>query len=172
MLNNSCQVQQLGQILNHHMLAYLLIKWRQASLNVKNLNRWSGFNIFMTSFLFGLMANRKFIGFLKNLIKLILTWNLRMTRVKKRFVLSNENLYADPHIKDTECHQYLEYATFYPERTKKSITYSQTLRLSRLCPFQQKFEGRKRNLRSWFVKRRYPEEAIDKEISKIKFNFS
>ena len=33
--------------------------------------KYIGFNILMTSFLFGLMANRNFSGFFKNLIKLI-----------------------------------------------------------------------------------------------------
>ena len=55
-----------------------------------------------------------------------------------------------------------------PKHTKKSIT----LRLSRLCSFEQEFEGHKKNLGSWFVKRRYPEEIIDKEMLKVKFNFS
>ena len=27
-------------------------------------------------------------------------------------------------------------------------------------------------MRSWFIKRRYPKEIVDKEMSKIKFNFS
>ena len=86
--------------------------------------------------------------------------------------LSDGNLYTDLHIKATDCHQHLEYTSSQPEHTKKSIIYSQTLRLSRLCSFEQEFEGHKRNLRSWFVKRRYPEEIIDKEMSKVKFNFS
>ena len=85
MFNNSCQVEQLGQTVQHHMLAYLWIKQRNISLKVKNFNRWSGFDILMTSFLFGIMVNRSFSGFFKNLIKLILTRNLRMSRVKKRF---------------------------------------------------------------------------------------
>ena len=41
----------------------------------------------------------------------------------------------------------------------------------RLCSFHQEFEGHKINLRSWLVKRRYLEEIIDKEMSKVKFNF-
>ena len=91
MLNNSYQVQQNGtkraleQNLHHHMLAHLLSKKRQISLKVKNLNRWSGFDILITSFLFGLMASLNFSGFFSNLIKFILTWNLRMSRVKNRF---------------------------------------------------------------------------------------
>ena len=65
--------------------------------------------------------------------------------------LCNGNLYTDLHIKATDCHLYLKYMSSHPEHTKKSIIYSQTLRLSRLFSFQQGFEGRKRNLRS-FVK--------------------
>ena len=42
-------------------------------LESQNLNRWFGFHILMTSFLFGLTANRNFSSFFKNLIKLILT---------------------------------------------------------------------------------------------------
>ena len=52
---------------------------------IQKLNQWSGFDMLMTSFLFGLKANRNFSGFFKNLIKLILTRNLRISRVKKRF---------------------------------------------------------------------------------------
>ena len=86
--------------------------------------------------------------------------------------LCNGNLYTDLHIKATDCHQYLEYTSSHPKYTKKFIISSQTLRLNRLCSFEQEFEGHKRNLRSWFVKRRYPKGIIDKEMSKVKFNFS
>ena len=86
--------------------------------------------------------------------------------------LCNWILYTDLHIKATDCHQYLEYKSSHPEHAKKSIIYSQNLSLSRLCLFEQEFEGHKGNLRSWFVKRRYPEKIIDKEMSKVKVNFS
>ena len=66
----------------------------------------------------------------------------------------NGNLYTDLHIKTTDCHQYLEYTSSHPEHTKKSIIYSQTARLSRLLSFEQEFKGHKKNLISWFVKRR------------------
>ena len=95
-----------------------------------------------------------------------------MSRVKNLSVsLSNGNLYTDLNIKATVCHQYLEYTSSHPEHTKKSIIYRQTLRLSNLCSFEQDFEGHKRNLRLWFIKRRYPEKIIDKEMSKVKSNF-
>ena len=60
----------------------------------------------------------------------------------------------------------------HPDHTKKSIVYSQALRLSRLCSFEEDFERNKRNIGSWFLKGRYPEEIVDKEISKVKLNFS
>ena len=84
--------------------------------------------------------------------------------------LCNGNLYTGLHFKAIDCHQYLEYTSSHPEHTKKSVIYSQTLHLTRLYSFQQEFEGYKRNLRSWFVKR-YSEEIIDKEMLKAKFNF-
>ena len=43
--------------------------------------------------------------------------------------LCNGNLYTDLHIKATDCHQHLEYTSSHPEHSKKSIIYSQTLRL-------------------------------------------
>ena len=63
-------------------------------------------------------------------------------------------VHTDLHIKGTDCHQYLEYTSSHPEHTKKSIIYSQTARLSRLLSFEQEFKGHKKNLISWFVKRR------------------
>lgn len=44
--------------------------------------------------------------------------------------LSNGKLYADLHIKAADCHQYVEYTSFDPDHTKKSIIYSQAFRLS------------------------------------------
>ena len=85
--------------------------------------------------------------------------------------LYDGNLYTDLHIKATDCHEYLEYMSSHSEHIKKSIICSQIFRLSRLFSFQQEFECHKRNLRSWFVKRRYSEEIIDKEMLKVKFNF-
>ena len=49
--------------------------------------------------------------------------------------LCNGNLYTDLHFKATDCYQYLKYTSSHPEHPKKSIIYSQTLRLSRFCSF-------------------------------------
>ena len=47
--------------------------------------------------------------------------------------LSENKLYTDLYIKPTGRHQYLHYSSSHPDHTKKSIIYSQTLTLSRLC---------------------------------------
>ena len=48
--------------------------------------------------------------------------------------------------------------------------YSQTLRFRRICSFETDFVKRKNEMKSWFLKRGYPERLIDNEIKKVKFN--
>ena len=57
-----------------------------------------------------------------------------------------------------------------PNHTKRSVVFSQTLRISRLCSNESDFQPNKEKMRSWFVKREYPEKLIDSEIRKAKFN--
>ena len=109
-LNNSYQIQQLGQNVHHHMLAYLWIKSRQISLKVKNLNRWSGFDILMTH------GKQELQRFLQERNKTHL--NLKFTSKEKNSFMDLSvslcigKLYTDLHIKITDCHQYLEYTSF------------------------------------------------------------
>ena len=42
--------------------------------------------------------------------------------------------------------------------------------MSRLCSNESDFEQNKEKMRSWLVKREYPEKLIDSEIRKVKFN--
>ena len=46
--------------------------------------------------------------------------------------LSGNKLTADLHTKSTDKHQYLHYTSAHPPHTKRSVTYSQALRLSRI----------------------------------------
>ena len=54
--------------------------------------------------------------------------------------LSGNKLSADLYIKSTDKHQYLHYTFSHPEHTKKSVFYSQALRLSRICSEEKAFE--------------------------------
>ena len=86
--------------------------------------------------------------------------------------LFENKLTTDLYVKPTYAHQYLDYTSSHPEHTKKSIVYSQTLRLRRLCSFETDFLQRKNKMKSWFLKRGYSEGVIDKEMEKVKFNHS
>ena len=73
------------------------------------------------------------------------------------------------HIKSTDRHQYLHYASSHPEHTKRSVVFSQTLRISRLCSEENDFKNYRSQMKSWFLKREYPEKLIDNEMRKVKF---
>ena len=72
-------------------------------------------------------------------------------------------------VKPTGQHQYLHFWSGHPEHTKRSIIYSQTLRLKRLCYLEKDFKEKLLEMKSWFLKRGYPEEIIDYEIEKVNF---
>ena len=53
--------------------------------------------------------------------------------------LLDNKLSTDLYIKPTDRHQYLHYFSSHPDHTKKSIVYSQTLRLNRACSVEADF---------------------------------
>ena len=53
--------------------------------------------------------------------------------------LSNGYLSTDLHIKSTDRHQFLHYTSSHPDHTKRSIIYSQALRISRICSNKSDF---------------------------------
>ena len=73
-------------------------------------------------------------------------------------------------MKPTDHYQYLHYLSSHPEHTKRSIVYSQTLRVNRLCSLEKDFNYHKLNMKEWFIKRGYPESVIDKEMKKVRFS--
>ena len=82
--------------------------------------------------------------------------------------LTNGKLSTDLHIKATDCHQYLHYSSSHSEHTKRSIVYSQLLRVSRICSRENDFNRHKSNMKIWFQKRGYPENIIENEMKKVK----
>ena len=84
--------------------------------------------------------------------------------------LRNGKVFTDLYVKPTDRHQYLHYLSAHPYHTKKSVIFSQTLRISRLCSSEKDFEDRKEEMKSQFRKREYPENLIRSEINKVKFS--
>ena len=76
----------------------------------------------------------------------------------------------DLHIKSTDKHQYLQYTSAYPDHTKCSIIFSQSLRVSRSCSNKTDLERHLDDIKSWFQARGYPKHFVPKEMSKVWFN--
>ena len=118
----------------------------------------------------------KLEGFLDNFNKI--HPNLRFTHEYSRKNITfldldvkiiDRKIFTDLHIKATDRHQYLHYTLSHPYHIKWSIVYSQALRVSRICSFENNFIRHWNELKSFFLKRGYPKTLIDTEVSKVKF---
>ena len=74
---------------------------------------------------------------------------------------------TDLYCKPTDRHQFLEFNSAHPIHSKKSIVYSQGLRIKRLCCKKVTFEKHLESLRSWFGKRGYPKRLVDNQIRRV-----
>ena len=77
---------------------------------------------------------------------------------------------TDLYVKSTGRHQYSHYSSDHPYHTEKSVVFSQNLRISRLCSSEKDFEDHKKEMKSWFRKREYPESLIRSEMKKVTFS--
>ena len=84
--------------------------------------------------------------------------------------VKNSKIITDLYVKCTDRHQYLYFLPPHPYHTKRSVVFSQTLRISRLCSYEENFIKQKSNMTSWFFKRQYPERLISAEMDKVKFS--
>ena len=73
------------------------------------------------------------------------------------------------YVKPTDCDQYLRSQSSHTKHAKRSIVYSQTLRVSRACSKEEDYKNYYNQMKSWFLKRSFPEHLIDTEMKKLKF---
>ena len=83
--------------------------------------------------------------------------------------LSDGNILTDLYVKPTNRHQFLHYTSSHPSHIKRSIVFSQVLRVSRICSKKSVFLKYLEKMKSWFLVRGYPEDLIESEMKKIKF---
>ena len=69
--------------------------------------------------------------------------------------LKQRKIETDLHVKSTDRYQYLHYNSSHPEHTKRSIIFSESLRVSRICFQAEDFRKHTTEMRSWFYKRGY-----------------
>ena len=68
--------------------------------------------------------------------------------------------------KPTDAHLYLHYTSFHPKHQKKSIPYSQAIRMKRMCSTPDLFQEACKNLKMNLRDRGYPTALIDFAIRK------
>ena len=71
---------------------------------------------------------------------------------------------TDLYIKPTDSHQHLLSSSCHPFYCKKSIPYSQALRLNRVCSNNEFFDKRCNDLEKYLLERGYSEKMVRKEI--------
>ena len=81
--------------------------------------------------------------------------------------LSNGRISTDLFVKPIDRHQYLHYTSSHPNHTKRSIVYSQGLRVQRICTEKNDFLGHMEEMKSWFLRRGYPKDLIETEQNKV-----
>ena len=72
----------------------------------------------------------------------------------------SEQVETTLHIKSTDRHQYQHHASSHPEHTKRSVVFSQALRISRSCSEENDFKNYRSQMKSRFLKRGYPENVL------------
>ena len=83
--------------------------------------------------------------------------------------LSNGDLSTDLHIKSTDKQEFLRCTSYHPDHTKRSIIYSQILRISRICSNKSYFLKHLESMKSWFEVRGHPNKLIEQEMERVKF---
>ena len=81
----------------------------------------------------------------------------------------DDNISTDLYVKPTDRHQFLHYTSSHPDHTKRSIVFSQVLRVSRICSEKFDFLKHLEKIKSWFLVRGYPKDLTESEMKKVKF---
>ena len=110
------------------------------------------------------------LNFLPNLQFTYQSSKKRVAFLDLNVSLENGLVNTDLIIKSTDCHQCLHCSSSHPDHIKNSIIYSQTLRLSNICTYEEDFDKHVLNMKSWFLERGYSKQMIDSQMGKVKFS--
>ena len=81
---------------------------------------------------------------------------------------TNNQLVTDLYIKLTDTHQYLHASSCHVYHSKKSIPYSQALRLNRICSGNSSYDKRCNELEVWLRERGYSDKLVRQQILKAR----
>ena len=100
--------------------------------------------------------------------------NLRFTYEKSKekinfldlvIKLTDGEIVTDFYCKSTDSHQYLHYALCHAEHIKRSIIFSKTLQLKRICSQKSDLNSHVKELKNEFSKRSYPDKIISEQVN-------
>ena len=115
---------------------------------------------------------KEFLSFLNNChpsIKFTYEYSYEKINFLDVTVLKHNNkLLTDLYVKPTDTHQYLEASSCHVYHVKKSVPYSQALRLNRICSENIFFDRRCNQLEQWLHERGYNKKLVRKEILKAR----
>jgi len=80
----------------------------------------------------------------------------------------DRTIYTDLYCKPTDSHNYLLYNSAHPNHLKKSLPYSQLLRVRRICTKLADFDRNATNLGAHFLRRHYPPHIVEDAIIKAR----
>ena len=84
----------------------------------------------------------------------------------KVMITSNNQLITTLHKKPTDRNTFIHRKSYHPPATKKSIPYSQALRLSRICSEDYDYHTQLEDLKKKFIERGYIENEINEQFNK------
>ncbi len=85
----------------------------------------------------------------------------------KIIITNDDDIITDLYTKPTDSHNYLLYTSCHPGHTKRSLPYSQFLRIKRICTKIQDFEQQCTNLIKYLLDRGYPLHTLVEDYEKV-----
>ena len=94
--------------------------------------------------------------------------NVSIDFLDVKVIRHGEKLVTDLFVKSTDTHQYLHASSCHVYHSKRSIPYSQALRLNRICSDPKSFDLRCNQLESWLDKRGYGSRMVRDQVLKAR----
>ena len=82
-------------------------------------------------------------------------------------ITSNNELVTTLYQKETDRNTFLHRKSYHPPSTKKSIPYSQALRISRICSVDNDYHKQLEEFKDRFIQRGYGENEIIDQLNKV-----
>ena len=80
--------------------------------------------------------------------------------------IKEDRIITDLYRKPTDGHQYFHFDSCHADHIERSIMFSQTLRLKRICPKKNYLDAHVKDLKIWSRKRGYPDNFIKDQVEK------